>query len=466
MNYKNLTILLLSIISISGYAQELQILKSNTYSIKIRDGNSIVQNIWWADPKTKLDVYETGYKGKDKWITFISDIDSIRFKVEKDKQFTFVILINGKDSALTQINCIQDIPAANFDNQYKKEHDGKTFVEIPEVYELVNVVFALTNTGKNDNGLVYKNTDYYKEVLKWFDIYSQESIVLKMDSIINKNMFDYITIKMDAYAFEFSKRKIVQSLIYNIISGGKTNVTKSYIKELQSFSDKTHFQEFYKNHQSFYASLINTFRDSIGIQEMQNWLTKNFPKSKYNSVKIIFSPLVGWNQSTNWFESNGFKELQPHVNFPYRNENDLKEFSSKALNIKDGNIVFTEINHGFINPEASQTQYQKSIQIAFSNLDTWNEKGKPAEQGYNEAYACFDEYMNWALISLRYIDYAPVKEQEKLIKDLEKKMVEGRGFKKFAEFDQYLIQIYKNREKGQIVADLYPKIVQWFVDNK
>ena len=128
---------------------------------------------------------------------------------------------------------------------------------------------------------------------------------------------------------------------------------------------------------------------------------------------------------------------------------------SSLQNAKSGDICFI-----------NDTKYQKSIQIAFSKLDTWNEKGKPAEQGYNEAYACFNEYMNWALISLRYIDYAPAKEQEKLIKDLEKKMVEGRGFKKFAEFDQYLIQIYKNREKGQTVADLYSKIVQWFVDNK
>jgi hypothetical protein len=468
MNYKNLTILLFPIISICGYAQKLPVLKSNAYVIDVRDGNSLNIGVWGVDSKTKLDIYETGYidNGKEKWITFISDIDSIRFKVEKDKEYPFIILVNGKDSAFTKINCVQEVPFVHFTKEYIKEHDGKTFVEIPEVYELVNIVFALTNTGKNSEGLVVKNINYYNDVIYWFDKYKQEPIILKMDSILFRNTSAYFSLKMDAYAFDIVSNTITQSSIYNRISWGKTNQLKPLLAELQSFYDKTQFHEFYKKHKSFYSSQINTYRDTLGLPEMQKWLNKNFPTTHYNSIKVIFSPLVGWNQSTNWFESNGFNELQPHVNFPYRTESDSKDFSVKALNIKDGNIVFTEMNHGFINPEGQKTKYQKSIREAFLNLTVWNEKDKPAEQQYNNAYSCFNEYMNWALISLRYIDFAPKNEQEKLILKMENGMVEYRGFRKFAEFDQYLITIYKNREKGQTVAELYPKIVQWFVDNK
>ena len=51
---------------------------------------------------------------------------------------------------------------------------------------------------------------------------------------------------------------------------------------------------------------------------MKRWLDKHFPTSNhYDSYKIIFSPLVNSSQSSTWFESNGFKELQPHVNFPW-----------------------------------------------------------------------------------------------------------------------------------------------------
>lgn len=41
-----------------------------------------------------------------------------------------------------------------------------------------------------------------------------------------------------------------------------------------------------------------------------------------------------------------------------------------------------------------------------------------------------------------------------------------RGFKKFNEFDQFLIQLYKKPEEGQVVDDLHSQIVERFVKNK
>lgn len=74
--------------------------------------------------------------------------------------------------------------------------------------------------------------------------------------------------------------------------------------------------------------------------------------------------------------------------------------------------------------------------------------------------------MNWALVSLRYIDYAPAAEQAKLIAQTEDMMVNRRGFRRFPEFNQFLVKTYKNRRKGQTVADLYPVIIGWFEENK
>ena len=270
---------------------------------------------------------------------------------------------------------------------------------------------------------------------------------------------------MNAYSFYFnSKGEIVQSEVYDRLTD--VNSLRPYLEELQSFSNKSKFEIFFKQSQPLYNKQISTYRDSIGVTEMQKWLVKNFPKTKYNSYKIVFSPLVGNNQSANWFEYNGFKEVQTHVNFPYRREEEKQEFSKDALHVKDGNIVFTELNHNFIGPEIQKIEYQKNIRDAFVNLNTWIENGSPAERAYSNARACFDEYMNWALVSLRYIDYAPPSEHSKLISKMEKYQVEVRGFKKFAEFNQFLIQLYKKRREDQVVADLYPQIAQWFVKNK
>ena len=94
-------------------------------------------------------------------------------------------------------------------------------------------------------------------------------------------------------------------------------------------------------------------------------------------------------------------------------------------------------------------------------MDRWAEEDKAAGS-YDSPYACFNEYMNWALVSLRYVDYAQEEHLPKLLADVEDMMVERRGFKKFAEFDQFLVNLYQARKEGEVLADLYPQIVAWF----
>ena len=459
------SLLLALVIASPSFSQKLPVLKSHTYNISIRDGDDFRKGRWNIDPKVNPDVYEApmAINQKHKLVTFITDVDSLQLSVEMGKTYPFVILVNEKDSAFTQVKTVQS--AVNFSSEYIKSHQGKTLVEIPAVYELVNIIIALTNTGKNKTGLVVKNTAYYHALLNWFSHYDQEPIVKKLDSVLSVSYVEYFSIKMNAYSFRFnSKGKIVPSEVYDRLTS--VNTLKPFLADLQHFADQSKFGLFFKQHQSLYNQLIRAYRDSIGVLEMQTWLGKNFPQTKYNSYKIVFSPLVGNNQSANWFEYNGFKEVQAHVNFPYRDEAEKKEFSSEALHVKDGNIVFTELNHNFIGPEGQKLEYQNKLNAAFANITTWITEGSPAENAYNNARACFDEYMNWALVSLRYIDYAPPLEQAKLIATMEKYQVEVRGFKKFGEFDQFLVELYKKRSEGQVVADLYPQIVDWFVKNK
>jgi len=128
----------------------------------------------------------------------------------------------------------------------------------------------------------------------------------------------------------------------------------------------------------------------------------------YNSFKILFSPLVSSNQSATWFDYNGFKEA--HVNFPFIKKDNLKSMSKEAALVSAGSILFTELNHAFINPKSEKPQYTARIHKALSNLSKWNDPEKSAKY-YNDAYSCFNEYMNWGVVCLRYIDYAPKKDQ-------------------------------------------------------
>jgi len=79
--------------------KKLPIIKAHSKSVDIKDDNQLRKNAWTIVPEEKLDIYTTSAKK----VTFYTDIDSISFKVDPKKQYNFIILLNGKDSARTQI---------------------------------------------------------------------------------------------------------------------------------------------------------------------------------------------------------------------------------------------------------------------------------------------------------------------------------------------------------------------------
>jgi hypothetical protein len=444
-------------------------IKSNVSVISIQDGEQLKKNFWTLAPEAKPDIYEADLiNGKPHKVTFITDVDSISFVVEEGKKYDFIIQWGDKP-CYTQIIGKRFVPAAVFDKKYQATHKGKTFVEIPEVYELVNIAIAMTATGIRDKNLVFQNSEYYAKMRQWFDKYSNHPVLAALDAELRKNPNSYFSLKMNGYAFEFDKNdKIVQSKIYDRTGfrGERSNTLRPFLAGLQSFSDETDFRRFYKENRTTYQEQITFYRDIANIAEMKRWLDKNFPTSNdYDTYKIIFSPLVAYNQSTTWFESNGFKELQPHVNFPYPQDFNRyfqgASLSKKSEELFRGDIVFTEINHGYINPETDK--YAGRIIKAISNRDRWVDKSKGA--GYYAGMGTFNEYMNWGLVSLRFVDYAPREEQDRMIAAIDRMMTKSRGFPQFEAFDKFLVDLYRGRKPDQTLADLYPQIIEWFEKN-
>jgi Domain of unknown function (DUF4932) len=456
------------LLSIPANVQDkLPIIRSNSSTVSIQDGDEFKKNNWILVPEAKPDVYEAKLKdGKPQRVTFITDVESISFLVHEGKKYDFIIQ-RGDDLCYTQIVGVRFVPAAVFDKKYQELHRGKTFIEIPEVYELVNVAIAMTPIGIEDKNLIFKDSDYYKRMREWFDKYSAHPLLVALNGELKRNPGRYFTLKMNGYAFEYDKRgKIVQSKIYNRTGfrDETSNSLKPYLSQLQSFSDETHFRDFYKQNLETYESQIAFYRDTANIAEMKRWLDKNFPASNdYDTYKIIFSPLVAYNQSTTWFSSNGFRELQPHVNFPYPQDarRYYGQMSEVGQNVFRGNIIFTEINHGYINPEADK--YADRILKAISRRDRWVDKSKGPL--YYGGIGAFNEYMNWALVSLRIVDYAPKDEQDRMIANIDRMMVRNRGFLQFEKFDRFLVSLYRNRPAGKTIADLYPQIIGWFERN-
>jgi hypothetical protein len=110
-------------------------------TVNVREGDELRRGRWNIEPSVKECILEFVKKGKSTSVTFIGDMDSIRFDVKPGKSY-FFIFRSMRNGALTTIRGLAYVPRATFTKDYIKSHSGKTFIEIPPVYELMNVVFA------------------------------------------------------------------------------------------------------------------------------------------------------------------------------------------------------------------------------------------------------------------------------------------------------------------------------------
>ena len=80
---------------------QLPIIKATSKSAKIKDGNKITG--WSLSPEAKPDVFVANRTRKTTKITFYTDIDSMVFVVKPYQKFSFVVLLNNKDTCYTVI---------------------------------------------------------------------------------------------------------------------------------------------------------------------------------------------------------------------------------------------------------------------------------------------------------------------------------------------------------------------------
>lgn len=400
--------------------------------------------------------YDFGTEQEMTRFSLVSVQDSITLMLRYGVTTDCAIIRQSKgDTVICHFTSHKLVKAATFSDAYRKANEGKTIIEVPEPYELINIVFALTNYGKTD--AIYKETAYYKDVMAHFSRNKNHPIVRVVDSLLTQSNDNYANLKKDSYAYRFEGDKLTEAGVYDRVSWGEFNELAPYISLLEQFAKQSTFRIFYKHHKPYYAGLIADFRRNVDVATMKAWLEKHFPTTYYSAVKVLFSPLVGWNQSANNFSDNGFTEAQAHINFPFV-DGDQKKQSQAITRGQRMTIAFTELNHSYLNPEADK--YAKDIAVAFHDLPNWITPGKTSA-GYNNALSCFEEYMNYALVTLLDYDLFDKKDAETLRIANERGMVKNRGFQQFNGFDQELLRLYQQKKPGQTVADLYPAIIAW-----
>ena len=193
---------------------------------------------------------------------------------------------------------------------------------------------------------------------------------------------------------------------------------------------------------------------------MWAWLEQQFPNTKYQSYRIIFSPLISGSHSTqNYTMYTGKEPFSQSVMFICNADrvDKIKEISEKQKEGLMSGIVFTEIDHNYVN--RASNKYKKTIDSLFSNRSFWASKGNSSEF-YGSPLSIFNEYMTWSVFCLYIIDSYDKQDADFVINERENRMVDKRNFIKFKEFNQALIKIKQDYPQLKII-ELYPYILNW-----
>jgi Domain of unknown function (DUF4932) len=392
------------------------------------------------------------YNGETNEISFLTPIDTLKISLPAGKSIPVNIILNETDTIKAVVVGISK--PANFDNKYITENRGKYIVYSPKVHELVNIALALTDTGRKNHNMINNKTEYYEKVISFFDKYKKHSLI---DSL-NKNMKDdalnyYYNLKMNACMYSFDKKnKIVNNSPYTRLGWGGNNYLQELLPLLEKFAKESEFEKFYLRNSTYYQSLIDTYYKVVPLSKMWKWLENKFSE-RYDSYKVYFSPLVAGMHSTEYFSDNGYKETVMFVNAPIFS----KETNFIEKKLESSRIVFTEIDHNYINPISDKLSSE--IKKSFNNRFYWV-LDDPGLNGYPTPYKIFNEYMTWSLYSLYCLDNFPKDDYKKYIKTMENEMVVKRGFIKFKEFNQKLIELY-SKDKNIKMIDLMKSILEW-----
>lgn len=301
--------------------------------------------------------------------------------------------------------------------------------EIPKVRELLFIAMAVSQTGEDDPYMINKYTAYYEEVCSYFKPHINAELNYKLSSEMKKN-FDVLL--MDACMYSLpSNGKIVLTNNTAPFSGGRKDHFRKLIPLLENFSSQSHFEEFYSNHLAFYNSLIKTLTEKSNTESSLEWLNREFGM-EVEKVGVIFSPLSYGRHSTQIQVSSIDPTRRLYVSaFPEY----VKEMTDFEKEIYTSRMIFTELDHHFVNPNSQQ--FKKDIRKIFHQRKFWIDDD--IQQSYRRPQDVFNEYMTWSLFLVYMNERLEMQEYTLVKKSIYKQMLK-RGFTQFEQFNECVMQ--------------------------
>jgi len=403
------------------------------------------------------------------YITIYYGNDSLRVPYHNKLPYAHIIFINfespkGKTTLRLHYNDV----ASYFPVSYMSAHNNQVQFDIPEPYELANIIWTLSPSGQRAADL-YKTGEYFQRVMAHFKPFLNHPIFKQLDFPDSVYYSNYYGFRENSFAFNFEKpdpgsknTKLLFNGPYYFVYGEELADSSLFgkLKALvEDFAAKSKFRQFYKENLPYYSKEIDRAKLLLPMRQMWDWMEKEFP-ARHQSYRVVFSPLTGGSHSTQNFgtyqNNSWFSESVMFICGTGRYD-EMNELTEKQREGLMSGIVFTEIDHNYVNRESYK--FRQSIDSIFSNRATWT-KEDLATKSYGNPISVFNEYFTHALFCLYILEtYDPAT--AKLVNERrESLMVDRRNFIRFREFNAALIQLRKEHKDGKAV-DLLPLIIEW-----
>ncbi len=406
----------------------------------------------------------------NQYATIYFDNDSLQLNYNNNLPYQHNIYINfaspkGKTTLRFHFNQIRNY----FPADYMETNMNNIQFDIPEIYELANIIWTLSPSGQRANDL-NKEGAYYQRVVAHFKPFLNHPIFRALDFSDSLYIKKYYDFRENSFAFNFQDSKLNSSNTKILFNGPYYHVFGDELADsslfgklkpmIEDFAAKSKFKQFYKSNLDYYKKEIQRQKELLPVKKMWNWLEAQFPQTKYQSYRIVFSPLIGGAHSTQRYSTYSNSQLfGENVMFVCNTDryDKMPDISEKQKEGLMSGIVFTEIDHNYVNP--ATTKYTKLVDSIFSNRSVWTMQGNYTDY-YGSSVSIFNEYMTHAVFCLYILDTYEKPIADFVIDKREELMVKKRNFIAFKEFNKELIRL-KRKHSDLKAIDLYPFILDW-----
>lgn len=394
------------------------------------------------DSSNLLNMGTHGYKGV--FMTIWTDMDTL---VVPHVNFPYgqelhIPIASSRDTVMAVLRFQAN--TSDFSDEYASENKGQTIVSIPKTFELANIILYLTELSKQTGN--HPQTIYTKELESHFGKFRNHPLITTLNRLGEKSLWDtYYGFRENSITFvfenDFLEYKAPHKHVYWDNTGMLGGQFRNLLYLVQDFSNKSDFQTFFNKHTDFYNDLIARQRELLPLGKMWTWLEDEFP-NRMNAYKVFFSPLIGGSHSTQryqkgFFADPDYEECVMFINSPADLDN--TEYSEKLKEGLMSGIVFTEIDHNYVNPASDL--HKADIKKLIRDKDRWATIA--AQANYPSESAIFNEYMTHALFCV-YVSESYEPEKGDQIIQMRIALMKRRGYPLFEKFNDKLLELAKD----------------------